>query len=232
MTAKEILKTLESLGTEQNRKIYSRHGATKTFGVSFANLEKIRKQIKRDHSIAAELWSSGNFDACNLATLIADPAQMTNKDLDEWAKGMNGYCVADLYARNIVSKTEFAKQKIETWTKSKDELIGEAGYQVLACWAMNDKQQSDSYFEEWLTKIEAGIHKAPNRVRHAMNGAVIAIGLRNGRLQKQALAAAARIGKVTVDHGETDCKTPDAAAYILKVAQRNASKAKSKAAGR
>jgi len=31
------------------------------------------------------------------------------------------------------------------------------------------------------------------------------------------LAAAKRIGKVEVDHGETGCKTPDAAAYIRKV---------------
>jgi hypothetical protein len=30
------------------------------------------------------------------------------------------------------------------------------------------------------------------------------------------------IGKVEVDHGDTDCKTPDAAEYILKVAKRRA----------
>jgi hypothetical protein len=35
-------------------------------------------------------------------------------------------------------------------------------------------------------------------------------------MQNKALAAAARIGKVEVDHGDTDCKTPDAAQYILK----------------
>lgn len=232
MTAKEILTTLESLGTDQNRKIYARHGAgPNVFGVSFANLEKIRKQIKCDHDVAAELWNTGNFDACNLATMIADPARMTAKDLDAWVKRINGYCVADLFARNIVSKTQFAKEKLAIWTHSKNELIGETGYQVLACVAMNDKQETDAYFEEWLAGIEAGIHSAPNRVRHAMNGAVIAIGLRNGKLQRSALAAAGRIGKVMVDHGETDCKTPDAAAYILKAAQRSASKAQAKAAG-
>jgi hypothetical protein len=49
-----------------------------------------------------------------------------------------------------------------------------------------------------------------------MNNAVIAIGIRSPTLRKLALTVAKRIGKVEVDHGETNCKTPDAAAYILK----------------
>jgi hypothetical protein len=53
-----------------------------------------------------------------------------------------------------------------------------------------------------------------------MNGALIAIGLRNPRLEKKAVAAAKRIGKVEVDHGETSCETPDAAAYIAKAKAR------------
>ena len=47
-----------------------------------------------------------------------------------------------------------------------------------------------------------------------MNLAVIAIGCRSPGLRKAALAAAKRIGKVEVDHGDTACKTPDAAEYI------------------
>jgi len=33
-------------------------------------------------------------------------------------------------------------------------------------------------------------------------------------------AAARRIGKVEVDHGDTSCKTPDAEPYILKASAR------------
>ena len=50
-----------------------------------------------------------------------------------------------------------------------------------------------------------------------MNNALIAIGGRNAKLKKLALAAAKKIGKVEVDHGDTSCKTPDAAAYINKM---------------
>jgi hypothetical protein len=85
---------------------------------------------------------------------------------------------------------------------------------------MKDDELPDEYFENHLEMIERGIHSAKNRVRAAMNGALIGIGMRNSRLEKKALAAAARIGRVEVDHGETGCKTPDAAAYIRKAAAR------------
>ena len=44
--------------------------------------------------------------------------------------------------------------------------------------------------------------------------ALIAIGIRNGPLEKIALEAAARIGSIEVDHKETGCKTPEAVSYI------------------
>ena len=50
----------------------------------------------------------------------------------------------------------------------------------------------------------------------AMNGALIGIGLRSAGREKKAVAVARRIGVVEVDHGETGCKTPDAAGYIAK----------------
>ena len=50
-----------------------------------------------------------------------------------------------------------------------------------------------------------------------MNNAVIAIGSRNAALAAAAQAAAGRIGKVVVDHGETACQTPDAADYIERI---------------
>jgi hypothetical protein len=37
-------------------------------------------------------------------------------------------------------------------------------------------------------------------------------------------ASAQRIGKVEVDHGETGCKTPDAAKYIERAAARKRGK--------
>jgi hypothetical protein len=79
-----------------------------------------------------------------------------------------------------------------------------------------------------VSKIESRIHAEPNGVREAMNRALIAIGVRNPKCQKAAVAAAKRIGKVEIDHGETGCKTPDAAAYIDKTIAHRSAKAAGK----
>ena len=65
-----------------------------------------------------------------------------------------------------------------------------------------------------LRRIESEIHERPNRVRHEMNMGVICIALRDGNLERQARATARRIGQVIVDHGETNCTTPEAVGYI------------------
>jgi 3-methyladenine DNA glycosylase AlkD len=109
---------------------------------------------------------------------------------------------------------------MEKWTQSKKEWIGQAGWNLLARLAMKDEELPDGYFENYLGIIEREIHSSKNRVKHTMNGALISIGIRNGKLEKKALAVAKKIGKVEVDHGETNCKTPDAAEYIRKARQR------------
>ena len=78
----------------------------------------------------------------------------------------------------------------------------------------------DAQLTEYLRTIERDIQGSKNRVRDAMNSALIAIGTRSAALEKKAIAAARKIGTVLVDHGETCCKTPDAEAYILKTRQR------------
>ncbi|HBY07660.1 MAG TPA: DNA alkylation repair protein, partial [Chloroflexi bacterium] len=72
MNFDETMQALETMGTAQNRKIYARHGVGENmFGVSVANLKTLKKQIKKDHTLALQLWSSGNHDARYLATMIA-----------------------------------------------------------------------------------------------------------------------------------------------------------------
>ena len=220
MNVTEALDTLKQLGTEQNRKIYKRHGVKgDAFGVSYANLGKLRKKIKSDHDLAQRLWASSNHDARVLAMMIADPKQATDKELDSWVRDLDNSVIAGAFSQ-FVGTTPLARKKMETWTKSKEEWIGTAGWNLMAFIAAMDQELSDDYFEGYLGIIERDIHKSKNRARYSMNGALIAIGIRNPTLQKKAIAAAGKIGAVEVDHGQTGCKTPDAAQYIKKAAAR------------
>jgi len=229
MDAKQVLKELESLGTAQNRKVYARHGVTgAAFGVSYANLYKLARRIKTDHELALALWKSGNHDARVLATMVCDGARLDAKTLDAWLKDCANYVVADAFA-GAAAGSPPAKKRMETWIRSRDEWVSSAGWSVLARLAERPDVVSDAELGGHLATIEKRIHAAPNRTRYAMNTALIAIGLRSPALQKRALAAAKRIGRVEVDHGETGCKTPDAATYIVKAAAHRSKRAAAKA---
>ncbi|HYO13473.1 MAG TPA: DNA alkylation repair protein [Thermoanaerobaculia bacterium] len=221
MDLQETLHQLESLGTEQNRKTYRRHGARENlYGVSWADLGKLQKKIKKDHALAVELWVTGNHDARILATMIADPKAMTSEELDAWAGSLTNYTETDAFSK-LAAGSPLIREKIDRWTEADHEWIESAGWNLLAHLAMGKNGDvPNDYFERHLEAIERDIHNRKNRVRYAMNSALIAIGGRNEKLTEKALAAAAKIGKVEVDHGETGCKTPQAAEYIQKMVAR------------
>ena len=228
MTAKAIVSELEALGSAQTRKIYKRHGiGDNQYGVSYANLKTLKKKIKVDHGAAQHLWTTGNHDARVLAAMIADPKQADEALLDAWAEDLSNYVVTDAFS-GFVAKTAFAREKVEQWTDSDEEWKGQAGWNLLSSLAMKDDGTPDDFFEPYLAVIARDIHTRKNRVRYAMNTALISIGTRSDALEQKAVAVAEQIGTVDVDHGETSCKTPDAASYIPKARARKKARASKK----
>jgi 3-methyladenine DNA glycosylase AlkD len=220
MTLNQTMKDLKKHGTAQNVKIYKRHGAgDKLYGVSFANLTAMKKKITVDHDLALQLWETGNADARTLAIMIVDPAQLTASVANRWIADVSYYLLSDLLAGPI-SKTRFAVAKMEQWMKSKKEFVRQCGYNILTAILVKHEGLSDTQCRQYLKTIENEIHQAPNRARHAMNMALIAIGIYKPALTKTVIAAAKRIGTVAVDHGETACKTPAAIPYIEKAHKR------------
>lgn len=217
MTLAETMRELEKAGSEQTRKTYLRHGAAEPlFGVSFATLKTLTKRIGVDHELAHALWETGNFDARNLAVKIVDPARMTPADLDRWVRTGSTSRMCGGYAAMLAAEGPHGATKAKEWLAAKDGATRAAGWTLLGQLAQRDETMPDAVFEEHLARIERTIHTAPNDEREVMNMGVIVIGMRSARLRKAALAAAKRIGKVEIDHGDTACKTPDAAEYIEK----------------
>jgi len=224
MNLQQTLDALKSAGKEQTRKTYRRHGAGEDcYGVSTPDLTSLQKKIKMDHALAGELWASGNHEARILATMIADPKKLDGATLDAWAAGLRNY-IETGYLAGLAAKSPVARETMKRWMESDIELTASAAWIILSHFVA-EGELSDAEAEEVLVRIERDLHGSQNRVRHQMNGALISIGGSKPALQKKALAAAARIGKVKVDHGDTGCKTPDAAGYIHKMAERRSAKA-------
>lgn len=216
MSLSEVMSALEKAGTAQARKTYARHGATgPMFGVSFADLKTLVKRIKVDQELALALWATGNVDARNLAVKVADPRLMSAGELDRWALEMT-MRGCNAYVAHLAVEGGQGASRAAAWLKSKAEVLRTSGWVLVGALAMRDEELSHEWFTPHLSTIQKTIHKAPNHEREAMNGALIFLGCRDAALRKAALAAAKQIGPVKVDHGDTDCKTPDAATYIEK----------------
>lgn len=217
ITLREAMRALEKAGSAQTRKTYARHGAMEPmFGVSFAFLKTMVKKIGVDHDLARALWDTGNFDARNLAVKVADPARMSPTDLDRWARDYR-VRMCGMYVAALTAEGPHAAEKAAQWLASKDEEERLTAWGLVGQMASRDEAAPDAWFSDLLARIERTIHGAPNYERYAMNQAVISIGGRSAALRKAALAAARRIGKVEVDHGDTACKTPEAGPHIEKM---------------
>jgi 3-methyladenine DNA glycosylase AlkD len=117
----------------------------------------------------------------------------------------------------LAAESPHGAAKAREWFTSSDATLRASAWMLAGHLASLDEKTPDSWFVERLATIEKSIHSASNSEREAMNLALIAIGGRNAALRKAATAAAKRIGKVDVDYGDTECKTPDAGPYIEKL---------------
>jgi 3-methyladenine DNA glycosylase AlkD len=216
---------LEAAGTEQARRTYRRHGARDPlFGVSFAVLDAMAREARRDQALADGLWATGNFDCRLLACKVADPAVMTEEALDGWIAAIDAYTLVDVFVAGIAARVPGVRERADRWAASSRDWTAQAGWDLYGRLALDDPSLDDAYFLSLLERIEAEIATGGNRTRHSMAMNLIAIGSRNEALRVAAEAAAGRIGKVVVDHGQTGCKTPDAVPYLARVWDRKLAK--------
>jgi hypothetical protein len=221
-TLTSIMANLKSKGSEKTRAIYARHGmrAERVLGVSVADLKGIAKSIKGQQALACELYATGIMDAMYLAGMVADGSKLTRQQLKNWAESASGLQMISEYTVPwmAVENPQGRAVALE-WIKSKKEPIASSGWTtysgIVATTA--DENLDLSEIEGLLKMIVREIHHAPNRVRHTMNGFIIAVGSFVQPLSKQAKAAARQIGDVSVDMGDTACKVPVAIQSIEKV---------------
>jgi 3-methyladenine DNA glycosylase AlkD len=223
MTATEIVNELRPLGSEGYRKVLRNHGIPEPmFGVKIEELKKIQKRVKKDYRLALDLYDTGIYDAMYLAGLIADDQKMTKQDLQKWVTKAHCGALCDYTVPWVAAESRFGRELALEWIDSDAEQVAKAGWATLSSLVAitADDALDLAELKRLLQRVEKTIHAQPDRVRYVMNGFVIALGSYVPALTDAALKAAAKIGPVTVDMGDTACKVPSAAEYIEKVRKR------------
>jgi 3-methyladenine DNA glycosylase AlkD len=220
-TVRSLIASLKAAGTPSVAAVYRRHGVLDdTLGVRHADLAALARRVGVDHDVALALWNTGVHEARLLATHVADTARLTQDQVSRWAAEVRDYVVDDALAK-LAAQLPQAQDLALAWIRRSEEYVSAAGWTVVGLLAKQGRL-AESEARRLLALIGQTIHEAPNRTRYAMNTALIGIGGYLETLRDAALATARAIGPVQVDHGETGCKTPEAAVYIAKMAARDA----------
>lgn len=223
MHINEVMRGLEAMGSEQTKKVLSKHGAKEPFfGVKVGDLKKIVKKVKKDHELSLALYETRNSDAMYLAGLIADEDQITKVQLQDWVKNAYWYMISEYTVPWVAAESQFGNELAMEWIESEEENIASTGWATLASLVStkSDNELDIDGLETLLDCVSNTIKYAPNRVRYTMNGFVIAVGSYVEELSDKAIEIGKKIGKVDVQMGGTACKVPSSPEYIEKAKNR------------
>lgn len=162
-------------------------------GLAVPTLRALAREFKRDHELALALWDSGIPDAQILAGMVAEPAELTVKQMDHWVAGMRAWDVCDQACLNAFVKSPLAWAAIPRWAKRRPEFEKRAGFSLLAVAAVHQKTRPDADFMARLPLIEAAADDERNFVRKSVNWALRQIGKRSAALREPALTVAERL---------------------------------------
>ena len=197
-SVKDVLDKLQSKAQPEQLKGMAKYGMTveQRLGVSVPDMRTLAKEIGRDHKLALELWKTGIAEARIVAGMIADPAKLTEEQMEEWVKGINSWDVCDQVCMNLFEKNQLAWKKIVDWSEREEEFVKRTAFSLIACLAWHDKKASDEKFIELLPVIIRGATDERNFVKKAVNWALRNIGKRNLKLNQAAINAAKEIQRL------------------------------------
>jgi 3-methyladenine DNA glycosylase AlkD len=195
MNKEGILKRLHTLAEPTRLEYLQRFGinTTNALGISIPQLRDLAKNIKKNHSLALELWDSGIHDARLLATMIDIPSQVDESQMEQWTLDFDSWDLCDQCCSNLFDKTNHAYEKALEWSKRTEEFVKRAGFVLMAALAVHDKEMDDTGFEQFFPAIVAQCTDERNFVKKAVNWALRGIGKRNKRLNEKAILLAQQL---------------------------------------
>jgi 3-methyladenine DNA glycosylase AlkD len=192
MNDQEVLKRLRALGKPGTADEMARVGiqAEQALGVPVPRLRELAKQIGADHQLAMQLWSSGIHEARILASMIDDPRQVTEQQMDRWAADFDSWDICDQCCGNLFDRTPYAYTKAIAWSAREEEFVKRAAFALMAYLAVHDKRARNDAFEVFLPLIAREAGDSRNFVKKASSWALRQIGKRNAWLGERAIETA------------------------------------------
>lgn len=195
--------------SSKTQKIYERINSKTKLG----DLRIIAKDIKKDHVLAMELWSTGEFLPRQLAILIMDPKLLSLEVIDKLDKDIQKHDMEernqliDWLMANQLSKDKKTIALMQSWEDSPSSLQRRIYYyyQARLRWV---GQTPPPNTEELLSSIEKKIESEKPEVQWAMNFTAGQIGIFQPEYRSRCIALGERTGLYKDEMVAKNC-TPD-----------------------
>ena len=202
--AEEMLRRIKRFSSPGFKKqMAARFGicTEKAIGTPVTTLRLLVKGIPRpDQELAEALWACGIHEARIMASMLADPAQMTREKLDDWVKELNSWDICDLCCNNLFSKVTNPLKLAERWIKREEEFTRRAGFAILCSLAVPRAKTKDEELLKFLPLIKNHSCDPRPMVYKAVNWALRNIGKKNPRLTPKAIGCAEEILDLYADN--------------------------------
>ena len=198
MTLKEVIFHLKKNSSPKDREGMARFGINPKYalGVRVPVLRSLAKKIGKNYKLAQSLWKTKIHEARILASMIEEPKELTEKQMEKWVKEFNSWDLCDQCCMNLFDKTRFAYLKAVAWPDNEKEFVRRAGFALIAALAVHDKKADDGKFIRFFPIIKQYSTDERNFVKKAVNWALRQIGKRNNNLRKEAIKVAEEIQNI------------------------------------
>jgi len=190
-----IVNTLYDMSNKKRLSDMNRFGinTSNALGISIYTLRSFAKEIGINHKLALDLWTTKIHEARILASLIDDPMEVSENQLEEWVLDFNSWDICDQCCSNLFDKTKFAYEKAIEWSYREEEFVKRAGFVLMACLSVHDKKAKNEEFIGFFSRIVDECVDDRNFVKKAVNWALRQIGKRNYELNKIAIKTGKKI---------------------------------------
>ncbi|TAH38744.1 MAG: DNA alkylation repair protein [Planctomycetota bacterium] len=165
----------------------------KAFGVPMGKMQGLAKRLGRNHELAAALWDTGWYEARTMAAFVEEPERVTAAQMDRWCRDFDNWGICDTVCFHLFDRSPHAFAKVAQWARRKNEFQKRAGFALLACVALHDRDAEDASFLRCLPLIERGAKDERNFVKKGVSWALRAVGRRKRALRVAAVALARRL---------------------------------------
>ena len=111
-------------------------------GSSLYFLRAMAKGLGKDHALALALWSTDVHEARLLATLVEDPQEVTEEQMEAWVADFDSWDICDQCTSNVFSYTSRGWTKAVEWSSREEEFVKRAGFALMA--ALAGRQEAEN----------------------------------------------------------------------------------------